>query len=56
MKLETFIIIPEFCLKFFPELASTEAAFEWCSKKVVILQRDVMRCSYYTLVVKSFEK
>ena len=56
MKFETFIIIPEFCLRIFPNFPSTEAAFEWCSPKVVVLQKDVMQCSYYTLVVKSFEK
>ena len=56
MKFETFIIIPEFCLRIFPNFPSTEAAFEWCSPKVVVLQKDVMRCSYCTLVVKSFEK
>ena len=56
VKLGTFIIILEFCLRIFPNFQSTEAAFEWCSTKVVILQKDVMRCSYYTLVVKSFKK
>ena len=55
-KLGTFIIIPEVSLRIFPNFLSTEAAFGWYSTKVVILQKDVMRCSYYTLVVKSFEK
>ena len=56
VKLGTFIIIPEVCLRIFPNFPSTEAPFEWCSTKVVALQKAVMRCSYYTLVVKSFEK
>ena len=56
MKLETFIIIPEVCLRIFSNFQSTEAAFEWCSTKVVVLQKDVIRCSYYAVVVKSFEK
>ena len=56
MKLGTFIIIPEVFLRIFPNFPSTEAAFEWCSTKVVVLQKDVMRWSYYTIVVKSFEK
>ena len=56
MKLGTFIIIPEVCLRIFPNFLNTEAALEWCSIKVVVLQKDVMRWSYYALVVKSFEK
>ena len=52
----TFLIIPEVCLRIFPNFPNTEAAFEWCSTKVVVLQNDVIRCSYCTLVVKSFEK
>ena len=56
MKLGTFIIIPEVCLRIFTNFPSTEAAFEWCSTKVVVLQKDVTRWSYYTIVVKSFEK
>ena len=56
MKLGTFIIIPEVCLRIFPNFPSTEVAFEWCSAKLVVLQKSVMECSYYTLVVKSLEK
>ena len=37
MKLGTFIVIPEVCLRIFPNFSSTEAAFEWCSTKVVVL-------------------
>ena len=43
MKLGTFIIIPEVCLRIIPDFPSTEAAFEWCSTKVVVLQKK-MRC------------
>ena len=48
-KLGTFIIIPEVSLRIFPNFLSTEVAFGWCSTKVVVLQKDVMRCSYYAL-------
>ena len=37
MKLGTFIIIPEVYLRIFPNFLSTEAAFEWCSTKLVAL-------------------
>ena len=53
----TFLIIPEVCLRIFPNFPNTEAAFEWCSTEVVVLEkRCERRCSYCTLVVKSFEK
>ena len=45
MKLGTFIIIPEVCLRVFPSFPNTGAAFEWCSTKVVFLQK-----------IKGFEK
>ena len=50
----TFLIIPDISLRNFPNFGNTEAAFEWCSTKAVVL--DVIRCSYSTLVVKSSEK
>ena len=56
MKLGTFIIIPEVCLRIFPNFLNTETAFEGCSAKVVVPQKDVIRCGCYTFVVKSFEK
>ena len=43
IKFGTFIIIPDVCLIIFPKFLSTEAAFQWCSTKVVDLQKDVMR-------------
>ena len=52
----TLLIIPEVCVRIFPNFTNTEAAFEWCSKKVVVLQKYVIRCSYCTFVVKTFEK
>ena len=55
MKLGIFIIILEVCPRISPNLPSTEAAFEWCSTKLVALQKDVMECSYYTIVVKSLK-
>ena len=55
MKLGTFIIIPEVCSIIFPNFPSTEAALEWCSTKLVALQKHVMECSYYTIVVKSLK-
>ena len=44
------------CLRNFPNFSNTEAAFGWCSTKVVVLQKDMIRCNYCTFVVKSFEK
>ena len=38
MKLGTFIIIPEVCLRIFPNFPVPEAAFEW-----FVLQKDVKR-------------
>ena len=37
----TFLLIPEVCLRIFPNFPNTEAAFEWCSTTVVVLQNDV---------------
>ena len=52
----TFLIIPEVCLRTFPNFPNTVAAFEWCYTKVVVLQKCLIQCSYCTLVVKNFEK
>ena len=43
----TFLIIPEVCLRIFPKFPNTEAAFEWCSRKVVVLQK---RCDTMQLL------
>ena len=43
----TFLIIPEVCLRIFPNFPNTEAAFEWCSTKVVVLQK---RCDTMQLL------
>ena len=43
----TFLIIPEVCLRIFPNVPNTEAAFEWCSTKVVVLQK---RCETMQLL------
>ena len=43
----TFLIIPEVCLRIFPNFPNTEAAFEWCSTKVVVLQK---RCDKMQLL------
>ena len=43
----TFLIIPEVCLRIFPNFPNTEAAFEWCSTKVVVLQK---RCETMELL------
>ena len=43
----TFLIIPEVCLRIFPNFPNTEAAFEWCSTKVVALQK---RCETMELL------
>ena len=43
----TFLIIPEVCLRIFPNFSNTEAAFEWCSTKVVVLQK---RCETMQLL------
>ena len=36
----TFLIIPEVCPRIFPNFPNTEAAFAWCSTKVVVLQKQ----------------
>ena len=41
MKLGTFIIIPKVCQRIFPNFQNTEAAFEWCALKVVVLQKKM---------------
>ena len=43
----TFLIIPEVCLRIFPNFSNTEAAFELCSTKVVVLQK---RCETMQLL------
>ena len=43
----TFLIIPEVFLRIFPNFPNTEAAFEWCSTKVVVLQK---RCETMQLL------
>ena len=43
----TFLIIPEVCLRIFPNFPNTEAAFEWCSTKVDVLQK---RCETMQLL------
>ena len=43
----TFLIIPEVCLRIFPNFPNTKAAFEWCSTKVVVLQK---RCETMQLL------
>ena len=43
----TFPIISEVCLRIFPNFPNTEAAFEWCSTKVVVLQK---RCETMQLL------
>ena len=35
----TFLIIPDVCSRIFPNFSNTEVAFEWCSAKVVVLQK-----------------
>ena len=43
----TFLIIPEVCLRIFPNFSNTEVAFELCSTKVVVLQK---RCETMQLL------
>ena len=43
----TFLIIPEVCLRIFQNFPNKEAAFEWCSTKVVVLQK---RCDTMQLL------
>ena len=42
MKLGTFIIIPEVCLRIFPNFSNTEVAFKSYFTKVVALQKEVI--------------
>ena len=43
----TFLIIPEVCLRVFPNFPNTEAVFQWCSTKVVVWQK---RCDTMQLL------
>ena len=47
----TFLIIPEVCLRVFPNFPNTEAVFQWCSTKVVVWQKrcDTIKWQVYNM-------
>ena len=51
----TFLITRAVFLRIFPNFSNTEVAFQWCSTKVFVQQKEVIRCRYCILVVKAMK-